>query len=124
MVSGIHAMGTPATERHSDDPKVAAALLVMVTDERDILTTGMHTGAPWTSALWPVHTVFGIDNAARASTLLPKPPSLEATYRTDRRCCDMSGAYWSERRDLNSGPPVPQTGAYHLMMQVRRAPAP
>jgi hypothetical protein len=23
----------------------------------------------------------------------------------------MSGAYWSERRDLNSGPPVPQTGA-------------
>ena len=23
----------------------------------------------------------------------------------------MSVTYWSERRDLNSGPPVPQTGA-------------
>ena len=26
-------------------------------------------------------------------------------------CADVAGVFWSERRDLNSGPPVPQTGA-------------
>ena len=28
-----------------------------------------------------------------------------------RGCYELAGGFWSERRDLNSRPPVPQTGA-------------
>jgi hypothetical protein len=35
----------------------------------------------------------------------------QQALRLGQECREMSVIYWSERRDLNSGPPVPQTGA-------------
>src|ERR1700747_3198952 len=37
--------------------------------------------------------------------------SVEPRGRPIAEAFDFSGIAWSERRDLNSGPPVPQTGA-------------
>src|SRR6266446_5460518 len=48
------------------------------------------------------------------SALLPPFISLFRSLRSftdDQQLVDLSIDFWSERRDLNSGPPVPQTGA-------------
>ena len=53
-----------------------------------------------------VCVAFGSDIPHSFLLFRPMPKAAEHDKRLD-----LLGDFWSERRDLNSGPPVPQTGA-------------
>ena len=63
------------------------------------------------------------ESASDSGTLLPFRAVFSDPARNWRRArsADFMGLSWSERRDLNPGPPVPQTGA---LTGLRYAPMP
>ena len=56
-------------------------------------------------------TVENQNGRAAASTVLPRRRGVEAAEKSARKMDKFSAGCWSERRDSNPRPPVPQTGA-------------
>src|ERR1700731_3465053 len=65
------------------------------------------------------HCEATVENRCALPPLLPRRLCPKSEACSDKFYSLISLAYWSERRDLNSRPPVPQTGA---LTRLRHAP--